>query len=140
MAYMTLLTQTVGVAVLLKFAYDFCIFIIPYICPSSVKEFQHGADTYALVTGASDGIGKAIAQELYRKGFNLILHGRNEEKLWKTADEFRHERGALKDIKVWVQDATSPDVDFEAVVEKWRRLNIQLVIHNVSPYVPRPET
>lgn len=35
---------------------------------------------FALVTGATDGIGKAIAVELAKTGFNLVIHGRNKEK------------------------------------------------------------
>lgn len=35
----------------------------------------------ALVTGASSGIGHDIATELYKRGFDLILVGRNKEKL-----------------------------------------------------------
>ena len=140
MACITLLAEALSIIVLLKLAYTFCVFIYPYLHTSSVQQFHHGADTYALVTGASDGIGKAIAKELYARGFNLILHGRNEEKLWKTAEDIRRARGPLKDVKLWIADATSPSIDFEAVAEKWKRLNITLVIHNVSPFAPRPET
>ena len=35
----------------------------------------------ALITGATSGIGKAIAQEMSRRGISLILTGRNEEAL-----------------------------------------------------------
>ncbi len=41
---------------------------------------------YALITGASKGIGKAIAEELASKGFNVLLVARSEELLQKTAD------------------------------------------------------
>ena len=134
------LLSFLGVVLLLRWTYKFCHFILPYLQSRSVERFLHGADTYALVTGASDGIGKAIAQELYAKGFCLILHGRDEKKLWKTADDIRESRDAMKDIKVWVADATSPDIDFEGIVAQWEKLDLSLVVHNVSPYAPRPET
>ena len=35
----------------------------------------------ALVTGASSGIGKDIAKELSKRGYDLILVARNQEKL-----------------------------------------------------------
>lgn len=50
--------------------------------------------TYALITGASKGIGKAIAIELATKKNNLLLVARNEEQLASFAAEI------IKDYKV----------------------------------------
>ncbi len=41
--------------------------------------------TYALITGASKGIGKAIAEELAKRSFNVLLVARNEESLKQVA-------------------------------------------------------
>ena len=37
--------------------------------------------TWALVTGASDGMGKAVAQQLAMRGLNLVLVARSQNKL-----------------------------------------------------------
>lgn len=38
---------------------------------------RYGNNTWALITGSSDGIGKGIAISLAKQGFNLILSARN---------------------------------------------------------------
>ena len=43
----------------------------------------------ALVTGASSGIGRDLAKELSKKGYDIILVARNEEKLNEVASEIK---------------------------------------------------
>ncbi|KAH9927258.1 NAD(P)-binding protein [Fomitopsis serialis] len=101
-----------------------------WLRPSSVHRYIHGPPAYALVTGASDGIGNAVARELYDSGFNLILHGRNEEKLRKVADEIRA-RGN-RDVRYFIADASDPSHDFAKLVQPFSDLNVTVVIHNVG--------
>jgi len=45
------------------------------------------ADSTVLVTGASGGIGAAVAHRLHSRGARMVLHGRDKERLSAVADE-----------------------------------------------------
>jgi NAD(P)-dependent dehydrogenase (short-subunit alcohol dehydrogenase family) len=47
----------------------------------------------ALVTGATSGIGQAIAFQLAREGFHVIVHGRDASRGSKTIDEIKAQGG-----------------------------------------------
>jgi len=49
----------------------------------------HYQDRWAVVTGASSGLGKGIAARLADKGMSLVLTGRNLVRLNETAEEIR---------------------------------------------------
>ena len=44
-------------------------------------------NSYALVTGATSGIGLEISRDLARRGYNLVLVARTKEKLSETSRE-----------------------------------------------------
>ncbi|KAF9648819.1 NAD(P)-binding protein [Thelephora ganbajun] len=96
------------------------------------KKYLSGPRPYALITGATDGIGKALAKELYDKGFNLIIHGRNEEKILSVVNEFENSSSSGGDVKYFVADADRPDVDFEGIAKRFEGLNVTLVVNNVG--------
>ena len=49
-----------------------------------------------LVTGATDGLGRAVAYELADRGATLLLHGRSEERGERTVSEIRARTGNTK--------------------------------------------
>ncbi len=61
---------------------------------------------YAVVTGASAGIGADIAKELAQKHFNLVLIARREDKLQQLADSLSQQFGI--DVKVLSKDLSIP--------------------------------
>lgn len=132
MLTVTQVLSTVGALVALKAAYDLLRLAAVYALPSNLHRYLYGTAPYALITAATDGIGKSVSKELYKHGFNLILHGRNGEKLERVREEIQALGAPRRDVKVWVADANSPDVDFEAAVAQWEGLEITLVVHNVG--------
>lgn len=124
----------IGVASLIPLGIRLFSFVWFYFLrPSSVKNYLHGPMPYALVTGATDGIGRAIAAQLYDKGFNLILHGRSEERMRNTINDLKKRPHARDgDIKYFLADATKPGHDFAQIIEPFEDLDIALVIHNVG--------
>ncbi|KAL7279411.1 NAD-P-binding protein [Trametes coccinea BRFM310] len=122
-----------GVILSLPYLYHIADFLwLYFLRPTTIHHYLHGAAPFALVTGATDGIGKATAAELYDLGFNLILHGRNEKKMQKVIEELRARGKRDADIRYVLADATKAGHDFDKLIEPFKDLNITLVIHNVG--------
>jgi NAD(P)-dependent dehydrogenase (short-subunit alcohol dehydrogenase family) len=85
----------------------------------------------ALITGASRGIGKAVALLLAEKGYTIILNARNGETLENTLTEIndKHPNGDHYQFRA---DITSPDERetlFNFIHDKFDRLDI--LINNI---------
>uniref|UniRef100_A0A0E0BIJ9 Very-long-chain 3-oxoacyl-CoA reductase n=1 Tax=Oryza glumipatula TaxID=40148 RepID=A0A0E0BIJ9_9ORYZ len=65
---------------------------------------------WAVVTGATDGIGRAVALELARRGLHLVLVGRNPGKLSGVCKEVRAAAPACK-VRTVVFDLAAPGDD-----------------------------
>ena len=88
--------------------------------------------SYALVTGASDGIGAALAEELAGHGFNLVLHGRNAEKLGRVRDSILQNHPDIT-IHTVIADASKTSAEMiEELVKSISNLPITMLINNVG--------
>lgn len=64
---------------------------------------RYGENSWAVVTGATDGIGKAACMYLANEGFNVVLISRTLSKLESVAKEVRdHGKKAGKDVQTRV--------------------------------------
>ena len=78
----------------------------------------------ALVTGASQGIGKAIALELAAAGAKVACVARSEGKLAETAAEIAAAGGTAAVYPCDVTDSAASQKVIEAVVAEWGQLDI----------------
>lgn len=85
----------------------------------------------ALITGASSGIGEAFAHNLAKKGANLILTARSEDKLAQVADELR-EKYRIS-VHVFPVDLISPDAPRQLIERiKAGGLRVDFLVNNAG--------
>jgi NAD(P)-dependent dehydrogenase (short-subunit alcohol dehydrogenase family) len=60
-----------------------------------------------LVTGATDGLGRALARALVDAGASVLVHGRNPERIAATADELRRAAGEEGRVRSYQADFAS---------------------------------
>eukprot|EP00804_Cyclotella_cryptica_P002176 CCRYP_006567-RA/>CCRYP_006567-RA protein AED:0.32 eAED:0.32 QI:94/0.5/0.66/1/0/0.33/3/486/327 len=123
----------IGGAVVLKFAWGQLLNnIYKYFFRPSPKLYKLGK--YAVITGATDGIGKAYAFALAKRGMSLILISRTESKLQDVAKEIdaKNYKGIEK-TKYIVCDYSKFDEQTRARVQKeLEGLDIGVLVNNVG--------
>ena len=81
-------------------------------------------DKVALVTGASQGIGRETALALSEAGAKVAVAARNEEKLAALVQEITAKGSEALVVKLDVADAEQVKAAFKAVLEKFGKLDI----------------
>jgi 3-oxoacyl-[acyl-carrier protein] reductase len=84
----------------------------------------------ALVTGASQGIGRACALELARAGATVALAARNEAKLAEVAAEIEAAGGKAAAFALDVADEASIKAGAKAVLEKFGK--VEILVNNAG--------
>ena len=89
------------------------------------------ADRWALITGASSGIGAEFARRLAGRGMHLVLVARREKLLQELADELHTRHGAK--CELIVSDLSDPEQAARVVDEISRRgISIELLVNNAG--------
>jgi 3-oxoacyl-[acyl-carrier protein] reductase len=81
-------------------------------------------DKVALITGASQGIGRQTALALAEAGASVALAARNEEKLAALAEEIAGKGSVAFAVKMDVADADQVKAGFKALLERFGKLDI----------------
>ncbi|KAL6994411.1 Very-long-chain 3-oxoacyl-CoA reductase 1 [Sarracenia purpurea var. burkii] len=129
-----LLLLGLGSLSVLRFSLAFLNWVyVNFLRPSkNLKKYG----SWALVTGPTDGIGKGFAFQLARKGLNLVLVGRNPDKLKEVSDSIGAKFGQIK-IKTVVVDFSGDLTDgVHRIREVIDDLDIGILVNNVGISYP----
>ncbi|HZD43476.1 MAG TPA: SDR family NAD(P)-dependent oxidoreductase [Methanomicrobiales archaeon] len=89
-----------------------------------------------LVTGSTDGIGRAAAGILARQGDRVLIHGRNPEKGRAVLEELKDRTGSDR-LDLFIADLSSPENIRQLaadVADRYDRLDV--LINNAGVYMP----
>ncbi|CEH13477.1 17 beta-hydroxysteroid dehydrogenase type 3, HSD17B3 [Ceraceosorus bombacis] len=104
--------------------------------PPALARYRHTAAPYALITGSTAGMGEAWAYALASHGFNLLLHGRSEEKLSALRHSILSQNVQITpnlDIRYVICDASLVPTDIKPIREAIGKIaNLAIVVNNVG--------
>ncbi|CAH0603534.1 unnamed protein product [Chrysodeixis includens] len=105
-------------------------YLMPYFLPAEVQPLSKKFGPWAVVTGATDGIGKQYALELARRGINLVIISRNIDKLKATASEIEKEHSVK--TKVVVADFSKGAEVYPHIEEELKDIPVGILVNNVG--------
>ncbi|KAA1478108.1 NAD(P)-binding protein [Dentipellis sp. KUC8613] len=100
---------------------------------TNLKKFGAKKGAWAVVTGASDGIGREFALQLAKAGFNILLASRNPVKLAAVAQEIHDKVG--KDVRTHthaIDFAHADDAAYARFGHALQGLDIGVLVNNVG--------
>lgn len=89
-----------------------------------------------VVTGGGSGIGRCSAHELASLGANVIIVGRNEDKLTKTVDEIQTDGGSAKYLCCDIRQEELVKATVEKIIEQ--QGSIDGLVNNAGGQFPAP--
>ncbi|KAF9986094.1 hypothetical protein BGZ65_008797 [Modicella reniformis] len=123
----------IGVAVVAFKALSFLKVLVDVFLRSgiNVKKYGAGNGGWAVITGATDGIGKEFAFQLASKKLNIVLVSRTESKLKAIAQEL--EQTYSVETKHFVMDFTkASEENYQALQQFLNPIEVTMLVNNVG--------
>jgi len=101
--------------------------------------------SWAVVTGASDGIGREFALQLAKRGFNIVLVSRTKSKLEALSSELKSLPNPVETRILSMDFSANNDEDYSALRSIVENLDVSILVNNVGqshsmpvPFVETP--
>ncbi|XP_014052911.1 very-long-chain 3-oxoacyl-CoA reductase isoform X1 [Salmo salar] len=104
----------------------FRVYVLSKVWQTDLKAYGQ----WAVVTGATSGIGKAYANELAKRGLDIVLVSRSKDKLHIVAKEIESQHG--RQTQIIQTDFTEGHDIYPAIAEALRDLDIGILVNNVG--------
>ncbi|MCJ8748848.1 hypothetical protein PDJAM_G00169270 [Pangasius djambal] len=129
-SYLFFLGGVTALYYLLKWSWKtwqgFKVYVLSNIWQTELREYGQ----WAVVTGATAGIGRAYVIELARRGLDIVLISRSQEKLRRVSDEI--ESRYRRQTRVIQADFTEGHSIYPAIAEQLKGLEIGILVNNVG--------
>ncbi|OJJ46781.1 hypothetical protein ASPZODRAFT_2030911 [Penicilliopsis zonata CBS 506.65] len=127
------------VSVLLLFNYFLLLLLRNSLLTIQLRSFGPKG-SWAVVTGASDGLGKEFALQLARANFNVLLVSRTASKLADLAEEIGGKSPSVQTRTLAMDFARDDEGDYEKLKAAVEELDVAILVNNVgkSHSIPTP--
>jgi len=124
-----MIIEILGYLVLAKILYEIGWFVFVFFirAPASFKKYE---GEWAVITGASWGIGYGFAVELAKRGVNTVLISRTQARLEEVAKEL--ETNYKIKTKIIVRELGTNHQDYKDVFEQCKDIPVSILINNVG--------
>nr|XP_055055783.1 hydroxysteroid (20-beta) dehydrogenase 2 isoform X1 [Misgurnus anguillicaudatus] len=111
--------------------HGFRVYVMSNFWQTDLKLYGQWADfVFTVVTGATSGIGRAYAEELAKRGLDVVLISRSEEKLHGVAKEI--ESRFRRQTRMIQADFTEGHSIYSAIKQQLEGLEIGILVNNVG--------
>jgi len=140
--YLVVFLLTIAIIVILwmvlRLIIIFWIYCVRYNYGTGAK-WCGGPNTWAVITGATDGIGLSYAKAMAQKDYNLVLMSRSDLKLNKVKNDIQLNYHNCIQIETIAVDFSQLDI-YDYIEEELKKLGeIHVLINNVGMCYKYPE-